>query len=109
MNTGAIDVYKRQVGDRMLDGRRLGQGTPVYPYDSETQVEVLSGERLENTEPRTYTVVGISERPTFADSSAPGYTALTAADPKSAEQSPIHCYFKLHKPAGVYDLSLIHI
>ena len=63
----------------------------------------MSGERLENTEPRTYTVVGIYERPAFEDYSAPGYTALTAADPKSAEQSPIHCYFKLHKPAGVYD------
>ena len=89
--------------DRTLDGRRLGQDTPVYTYDSETQVEIMSGERLENTEPRTYTVVGIYERPTFEDYSAPGYTALTAADTKSADQSPIHCYFKLHKPAGVYD------
>ena len=91
------------MGDRTLDGRRLGQDTPVYAYDSETQVEIMSGERLENTEPRTYTVVGIYERPTFEDYSAPGYTALTAADTKSADQSPIHCYFKLHKPAGVYD------
>ena len=91
------------VGDRMLDGKRLGQDTPVYTYDSETHTEVMSGERLENTEPRTYTVVGIYERPTFEDYSAPGYTALTAADPRSADQSPIHCYFKLHKPAGVYD------
>ena len=45
----------------------------------------------------------MKERPTFEDYSAPGYTALTAADTKSADQSPIHCYFKLHKPAGVYD------
>ena len=43
------------------------------------------------------------KRPTFEDYSAPGYTALTAADTKSADQSLIHCYFKLHKPAGVYD------
>ena len=97
------DTVTLDVGDRTLDGRRLGQDTPVYTYDSETQVEVMSGERLENTEPRTYTVVGIYERPTFEDYSAPGYTALTAADPRSADQSPIHCYFKLHKPAGVYD------
>lgn len=48
-------------------------------------------------------MVGIYERPTFEDYSAPGYTALTAADTKSADQSLIHCYFKLHKPAGVYD------
>ena len=97
------DTVTLDVGDRTLDGRRLGQDTPVYTYDSETQVEIMSGERLENTEPRTYTVVGIYERPTFEDYSAPGYTALTAADPKSADQAPIHCYFKLHKPAGVYD------
>lgn len=97
------DTVTLDVGDRTLDGKRLGQDTPVYTYDSETHTEVMSGERLENTEPRTYTVVGIYERPAFEDYSAPGYTALTAADPKSAEQSPIHCYFKLHKPAGVYD------
>ena len=97
------DTVTLDVGDRTLDGRRLGQDTPVYTYDSETQVDVMSGERLKNTEPRTYTVVGIYERPTFEDYSAPGYTALTAADTKSADQSPIHCYFKLHKPAGVYD------
>lgn len=97
------DTVTLDVGDRTLDGRRLGQDTPVYTYDSETQVEIMSGERLENTEPRTYTVVGIYERPTFEDYSAPGYTALTAADTESADQAPIHCYFKLHKPAGVYD------
>ena len=97
------DTVTLDVGDRTLDGQRLGQDTPVYTYDSETQVEIMSGERLENTEPRTYTVVGIYERPTFEDYSAPGYTALTAADTESADQAPIHCYFKLHKPAGVYD------
>ena len=97
------DTVTLDVGDRTLDGRRLGQDTPVYTYDNETQVETMSGERLENTEPRTYTVVGIYERPAFEDYSAPGYTALTAADIKSADQSPIHCYFKLHKPAEVYD------
>ena len=103
VNYSLGDTVTLDVGDRTLDGRRLGQDTPVYTYDSETQVEIMSGERLENTEPRTYTVVGIYERPTFEDYSAPGYTALTAADTKSADQSLIHCYFKLHKPAGVYD------
>lgn len=97
------DTVTLDVGDRTLDGKRLGQDTPIYAYDSETHTEVMSGERLENTEQRTYTVVGIYERPTFEDYSAPGYTALMAADTKSADQAPIHCYFKLHKPAGVYD------
>ena len=97
------DTVTLDVGDRTLDGRRLGQDTPVYTYDSETHTEVMSGEGLENTEPRTYTVVGIYERPAFEDYSAPGYTALTAADTKSTDQAPIHCYFKLHKSAEVFD------
>ena len=79
------DTVTLDIGDRTLDGQRLGQGTPVYTYDSETQAEVMSGERLENTEARTYTVVGIYERPAFEDYAAPGYTALTAADTKSAD------------------------
>ena len=103
VNYSVGDTVTLDVGDRTLDGKRLGQDTPVYAYDSKTHTEVMSSERLENTEPRTYTVVGIYERPAFEDYAAPGYTALTAADTKSAEQSPIHCYFKLHKPAGVYD------
>ena len=98
-------AQKLYVSQPALSGaiKKLEKDTPVYTYDSETHTEVMSGERLENTEPRTYTVVGIYERPAFEDYAAPGYTALTAADTKSAEQSPIHCYFKLHKPAGVYD------
>ena len=40
------DTVTLDVGDRTLDGRRLGQDTPVYTYDSETQVEIMSGERL---------------------------------------------------------------
>ncbi len=41
----------------------------------------MSGERLENTEPRTYTVVGIYERPTFEDYSAPGTQRLRQRTP----------------------------
>ena len=97
------DTVTLEVGDRTLDGRRLGQDTPVYTYDSETQAEIMSGERLENTEPKTYTVVGIYESPAFEDYAAPGYTALTVADKNFADSSPIHCYFKMYKPAAVYD------
>lgn len=97
------DTVTLDVGDRTLGGRRLGRGMPVYAYDSETQAEVMNGERLENTEPKTYTVVGIYESPVFEDYAAPGYTALTVADKNFADSSPIHCYFKMHKPAAVYD------
>ena len=97
------DTVTFDVGDRTLDGQRLGQDTPVYTYDGETQAGVVNGEKLEKTEVKTYTVVGIYERPSFEDYDAPGYTALTVADQESGNQLPVHCYFKMFKPSGVYD------
>ncbi len=102
VNYSVGDTVTLDVGDRTLDGKRLEQDTPVYTYDSKTHTEVMSSERLENTEPRTYTVVGIYERPAFEDYAAPGYTALTTADPAPGSEMPIHCWFKMKKPAEVY-------
>ena len=72
----------------------------TLPKDS---TEIILPEHLTSNGKVNYKLGDTYERPTFEDYSAPGYTALTAADTKSADQSPIHCYFKLHKPAGVYD------
>ena len=97
------DTVTLEVGDRILDGKRLGQINPFFTYDSEIQVEVKNDEKLENTVARTYTVVGIYERPAFENTDAPGYTALTAADRGADGQSPIDCHFKMKKPSAVYD------
>ena len=97
------DTVTFEVGDRILDGKRLGQINPFFTYDSEIQVEVKNDEKLENTVARTYTVVGIYERPAFENTDAPGYTALTAADRGADGQSPIDCHFKMKKPSAVYD------
>ena len=97
------DTVTIEVGDRILDGKRLGQINPFFTYDSEIQVEVKNDEKLENTVARTYTVVGIYERPAFENTDAPGYTALTAADRAADGQLPIDCHFKMKKPSAVYD------
>ena len=97
------DTVTFEVGDRILDGKRLGQINPFFTYDSEIQAEVKNDEKLENTVARTYTVVGIYERPAFENTDAPGYTALTVADRGADGQSPIDCHFKMKKPSAVYD------
>jgi len=97
------DTVTLEVGDRILDNKRLGQINPFFTYDSEIQVEVKNDEKLENTVARTYTVVGIYERPAFENTDAPGYTALTVADRGADGQSPIDCHFKMKKPSAVYD------
>ena len=97
------DTVTFEVGDRILDGKRLGQINPFFTYDSEIQVEVKNDEKLENTVARSYTVVGIYERPAFENTDAPGYTALTVADRGADGQSPIDCHFKMKKPSAVYD------
>lgn len=57
------------LGERFLSGEKLGQGLPFY----EDEVFVPLTEK-------TYTVVGVYERPSFEDYNAPGYTALTYSD-----------------------------
>ena len=59
------------VGDRMDGDRSLGQHDPYSPGE----------EKLAPRAARTYTVVGICERPGFEEHSAPGYTLITAEDP----------------------------
>jgi len=71
------DTLTLAVGNRMDGNKNLGQHDPYQ----------LGGESGEGKEvlvtkaERTYKVVGICERPTFEEHSAPGYTLITKADP----------------------------
>jgi len=95
-----------QIGDRTLDGFPMGQNNPCYAYDPETRHDERTNEIIENPRQRTYTVVGIYERPSFEPRTAPGYTALTVADPTWAEESQIHVYFNMKNPGDVYNFML---
>ncbi len=69
------------LGTRSADGFPLWQCNPYYPDEPEDFIP---------TETRTYTVVGIMERADYEDYSAPGYLAVTCAEPAA--------------DSGVYDL-----
>ncbi|MBQ7916234.1 MAG: ABC transporter permease [Firmicutes bacterium] len=80
-----------EVGKRTSDGWPLTQHT-MYLYEEEG---------LEDIQSRTYTVVGIYERPDFEEYSAPGYTALTGWDESySAEKYEV--YFTTVNPKDAY-------
>lgn len=100
------DQITLNIGDRMLDGFLMGQNNPCYIYDPVTRNEVRTDERIENTRQRNYTVVGIYERPSFEPRTAPGYTALTVADPTWVQEPKIHIYFNMKKPGDVYNFML---
>jgi len=87
---------KYQIGDTVtLDtGKRINPDQPEVtfgqdaPYQGETVYEdgqFLSGETLVVEQSRTYTVVGIIQRPNFESAWAPGYTAVTYLDIETLE------------------------
>lgn len=63
------DTLTLAVGERRDGDRRLHQHDPCR----------AGAEELTGTTERTYTVVGICQRPVFEERSAPGYTLITAA------------------------------
>lgn len=64
------DTISLSVGSRMDGKKNLGQHDPY----------VSGKEALVPKDEKTYTVVGICERPGFEEHSAPGYTLITKAD-----------------------------
>ncbi len=90
------------LGQRVLDGDVLTQGTPCYI--DEGGETVRNGETLEIRETRTYTVVGFYERlpRRIEEFSAPGYTALTIADGDPTADYAYDVYFRTKKPKDIY-------
>ncbi len=91
-----------EIGDRLLDGFSMGQNNPYYTYDPDTGDEVPNNEEIKVNSTRTYKIVGIFDRPSFEDHTAPGYTAITVADKEFGENTTFDVYFKMNNPSNVY-------
>lgn len=90
------DTLSLAVGSRIDGNKNLGQHDPYLSRGE-------SGEGKEVLVPkaeRTYTVVGICERPGFEEHSAPGYTLITKADAQDKADS-LNLFVTLKNPRGV--------
>ncbi len=96
------DTVTLDIGTRQLDDWTMWQDTPCYTTDGNGEA-TLQEETLVVRETRTFTVVGIYERPDFESYSAPGYTALTAADSHDMGRYSYDIYYTLHDPKDAYD------
>ncbi len=81
------DTITPEVGQRQNGEKLLSQ---YEPYQS-------GKETLTSLEKKTYTVVGIYQRPAFEERSAPGYTLITAADSKDTAKS-LNTFISLKNP-----------
>lgn len=92
INYAVGDTLSLAVGDRVNGSGRLTQHTPYNPEDGSEAV-VPKAEK-------TYTVVGICERPSFEEAAAPGYTLITASDPADQADS-FNVFVTLDNPREV--------
>ncbi len=96
------DTITLEIGNRVLDGYSMWQNNPCYSYDAEAGEDVIHDETIEVKSTRTYTVVGVYERPNFENHSAPGYTAITVRDNEYDDTCLVDVYFKMDNPSNVY-------
>lgn len=83
------DTIALQVGSRSDGEKALDQHTPY-----------LSGETFLSATQKTYTVVGICERPGFEETTAPGYTLITRSD-KNRDTDSVSAFITLKNPFSV--------
>lgn len=91
------DTLTLEIGDRVNDGVTLWQNSAYVPPERGGEEE-----RIDIKQTRTFTVVGFYERATFERYSAPGYTAITAADTGHTSDYTYGVYFKMNKPKEIY-------
>nr|MDD6335741.1 FtsX-like permease family protein [bacterium] len=95
------------LGDRMYEGVSLGQQDGYMPArepDEQTGEEGREGETFVPTASRSYTIVGICQRPGYERYSAAGYTVISRLDKAPADGDEMTAYFCLNKPRQVYHM-----
>lgn len=91
------DTLSLPIGSRIDGTKNLGQHDPYLSGDEPGTVK----ETLIPKTEKTYTVVGICERPGFEESSAPGYTLITTTDPADPADN-FSVFVTLTNPGGVH-------
>ena len=91
------DSLTLAVGNRIAGDRVLGQHDPYVHGDGQGN----AGEMFVPASGKTYTVVGIYERPAYEEFAAPGYTLITTADP-SDQADRFSVFVTLANPRKVY-------
>lgn len=91
------DTISLTVGSRMEGNKNLGQHDPYISREKLGKCKEIFVPKTK----RTYTVVGICERPAFEEFSAPGYTLITKADTKEKSNS-FSMFVKLTNPRKVH-------
>lgn len=79
------DTITLQVGDRISGNQKLSQHDAYSSAGEETLVPVTE---------KSYTVVGICQRPAIEEYSAPGYTLITTADSAAADSRSVFITLK---------------
>lgn len=97
VNIKVGEKIELDVGIRESDGYQLWQENPFGENEGE-EVESLNVKQT-----KTYTVVGICERPGFESYSAPGYTAITLSD--NTIDNGYGLYIRTEKANGIYDFA----
>lgn len=94
------DRITLDIGHRMThDGYRLTQSNPYIKLE-----DLEEEEYLDVFTAKTYTVVGICERPGFERYVSPGYTVITYNDNPSLTDNEFDLFFKVKKPSKVYEV-----
>lgn len=100
-NNGGIsyeigDTFTAEVGKRTDNGNVIG-----YQYTSFLSEGDGVKEEITDSKSRTYTVVGICDRPSIEPYTAPGYMAFTMDDGVQAERYSV--YFIMKKAKDIYE------
>ena len=88
------DKITLDIGKRTLDGESLEQNNPY---------NIEENEKIEIEKTKEYTIVGIMERPSFEEYSAPGYTLITKLENIDLGK-PIDITILLKNPKDTYEV-----
>ena len=98
------DTLSLDLGERLLNGERLGAENPVVYRNEENPDVDARKEELQIREHREYTVVGYMEEPYYGWHSA-GFLCFTRKDTSPVSDCLYTSFFKLKKGRDIYEFT----